>query len=372
MQGRVFVQQTYCDFKIIKPLGKGEFGNVYSCKSQPNTNDVYAIKQFMNDKTQLDSKVLIELALAQKLSSTVEPIPSIINIKHIYQPFRKQKTKPSSCENDQLITKTLKTNQLLLCMEQHDINLHQWAVDYFLKLPTSTYVAKVKSFMHQILIGVKQCHDRRIILGDIKPANIVLNKSHDKLFLIDFGFSTFHTSPFCNMTYHYRTLEYAAPELIISQLKYVKIKSNNTPFGCNDIWSVGVIYLFLLSGGIEPFRGDFEEATLHDIWTLLGFDNNEGYKHFNCSKNDIQKIFQVINKNCHVAQSISYPKVNIKDNILKYLQPNSPVLLEFDKNNSIPLLLDLLAGLLDFDTYKRFTVHEALAHPFFYQPIDIH
>ena len=97
-------------------------------------------------------------------------------------------------------------------------------------------------YLAEVLIAIKQLHDRNILYRDLKPENILLDcKGHIKL--IDFGFSkqmlniaTDRARTNCG------TPAYAAPEVLIG-----------TGYGAKaDIWSFGILICEML-GGFTPF-----------------------------------------------------------------------------------------------------------------------
>lgn len=100
----------------------------------------------------------------------------------------------------------------------------------------------------QILEGINYCHNNMISHRDIKPDNILVdNDGYVKI--IDFGFSVLSGRSqklklFCG------TPSYMSPEVVM-QKEYI---------GTNyDIWSLGILFYFMLSGTV-PFHGrtDYE------------------------------------------------------------------------------------------------------------------
>nr|XP_023417694.1 putative sperm motility kinase W [Cavia porcellus] len=102
---------------------------------------------------------------------------------------------------------------------------------------------KARLIFRELLEAVQYCHDSGIIHGDLKPANILMDREgHPKL--SDFGLA-FRFLPGQEVTACGCTLQYAAPELFL-QKKY-----QGPPL---DIWSLGVI-LFEMVAGVRPFSG---------------------------------------------------------------------------------------------------------------------
>ncbi|CAI2359934.1 unnamed protein product [Moneuplotes crassus] len=96
-----------------------------------------------------------------------------------------------------------------------------------------------KSIVHQILSGLKYLHDNRIIHRDMKPANILMDKSETRFKIADFGVATEVMGKNSN-THRTNTGTpwYMAPEVI-----------KNEPYKYPiDIWAVGCILYELVSG----------------------------------------------------------------------------------------------------------------------------
>ena len=73
---------------------------------------------------------------------------------------------------------------------------------------------EIKYLLKQLLQGISQCHNRRIIHRDIKPANILLNSSGEKkdnLKIADFGLARSYSFPLRPYTNEVVTLYYRAP-----------------------------------------------------------------------------------------------------------------------------------------------------------------
>lgn len=92
-------------------------------------------------------------------------------------------------------------------------------------------------YMRQILLGIKYLHDNRIVHGDIKPDNILIDKGTVKV--ADFGcaqFNQFTVRSFAGTPW------YAPPEAINHTLKR---STDNTAI---DVWSLGCTVFELVTG----------------------------------------------------------------------------------------------------------------------------
>ena len=120
--------------------------------------------------------------------------------------------------------------------------------------------------MIQIASAVKYLHQYGIVHRDLKPGNIMITQQNDFgiIKIMDFGLSKI-VSPSEKMIEGYGTLSYVAPEVLL-----------RTPYNKEvDIWSMGVILYYMLSGNL-PFRGmKQQEVAEKIIYEDLEFDDDE-------------------------------------------------------------------------------------------------
>jgi serine/threonine protein kinase len=120
--------------------------------------------------------------------------------------------------------------------------------------------------MNQIASGIKYLHQYGIVHRDLKPDNIMITQQNEYgvLKIMDFGLSKI-VSPNERMVDGYGTLSYVAPEVLL-----------RTPYNKEvDIWSMGVILFYMLSGRL-PFRGKQEQEVAEKIvYDPLVFDEDD-------------------------------------------------------------------------------------------------
>lgn len=186
----------------------------------------------------------------------------------------------------------------------------------------------IKLITYQILKAVKYMHSSDIINRNLKPNNILLN-SDCKIKLDDFSLAQ-HINSLDDInliTDYVATRWYRAPELLLGSIKVGKPA---------DMWSIGCIFGEMLNGK-TVFPGTCTLNQLNLIVSLIGFPSKEDI-------NDIQG-------------SLSGLLESVKKSSAKNFN-------EFFLESSYDAI-DLLSKLLQFNPLKRYTVDEALAHPFF-------
>merc|ERR1719299_73585 len=91
---------------------------------------------------------------------------------------------------------------------------------------------------------MKYLHDGLIMHGDVKLENLLLDDDHERVKIIDFGFSTI-VKPGKKLKIFCGTPSYMSPE-IVARKEYSGM--------CADIWAMGVLVYALLCGCF-PFKG---------------------------------------------------------------------------------------------------------------------
>ena len=234
------LMQNY--YKAVALIGQGTYGNVYKCKVQlghgqwMKEDNIVAVKKFKkpgvgvekNEKNQ-QSKCRRELAMLKHFSAD-NPHP---NIATMLDSFCTQGGK--LCIVFEYIEKNL-----LQVIERH---------------PGGIKERDVKRIIWQVLVGLKQLHDKNIMHRDVKPENILISKN-DVVKLCDLGFARDEASDDSeDMTQYVSTRWYRAPELLLRRPQYDK---------SIDVWSIGCLAIELITGN-PAFPGNNDIGVLSMI-----------------------------------------------------------------------------------------------------------
>jgi protein kinase len=280
-------------YKILKSVGDGTYGVVFKAVNTSN-GEICAIKKMKTKfKSWEECLDLREIKCLRKLSHN--------NIVKLKEAFR---------VND----------ELHLVFEFLDENVYQLIKDRTDPLPEP----KIKSIIHQVLLGLEYMHKHGFFHRDMKPENLMV--SGDICKITDFGLAREIRSrpPF---TDYVSTRWYRAPEILLRGTNY------NSPV---DIFALGCIMAELYM--LRPLApGVNENDQLLKFCSVLGTPTMnawpEGYK---------------------LASSMSY-------RFPQCVPMNFNALVPTASYEALQLMLKMLA----WDPQKRPTASECLQHPYF-------
>lgn len=88
------------------------------------------------------------------------------------------------------------TRKLYMVFEFMDMDLQA----FMLNLENNLKPETIRNIMYQLLQGLHYCHKRRIMHRDLKPQNILVNRSGTLIKLADFGLGRIYGIPSKKMT----------------------------------------------------------------------------------------------------------------------------------------------------------------------------
>ena len=291
-------------YLIIDTIGSGAYGVVVSARDSA-TGEQVAIKKIEKafEHTTFTKRTLRELKILRLLNHK-----NIIRIKSIQLPRSSE-----DLEEIYVISELMETD-----------------LSSIIKSPQPLTDEHCQFFLYQLLRGLKFMHTACILHRDLKPRNLLVNSNCD-LKICDFGLARPNVPELrvksTQMTDYVATRWYRAPEVLLAYKKYS---------AAMDMWSVGCIFSeLLLRKPLLPGTDANQQIDL--IFTLLGTPTDE----------EINSI----------------PNLKSREKVLKMpkKQPKSFEMIFRDCN---PQAIDLVKNLLLFNPDKRFTVEQALSHPY--------
>ena len=208
-------------------LGKGAFGKVNLCLHLL-TGRIVAIKS-INKSSYLKSN-----QNKAKIQSETKIMQLLNRSKHIVQMFETFETKKHLC----IVMEYIFAGDLLNYIRKRSR----------LNEDISKFIFK------QLILGLKDIHNKNIVHRDIKLDNILIDLDN-KIKICDFGVSHRLKRNDETMTQQCGTPAYIAPEILRDK--------GYCGFGV-DIWSSGIVLYAMLSGGV-PFKGVNKEELFKSI-----------------------------------------------------------------------------------------------------------
>jgi serine/threonine protein kinase len=115
---------------------------------------------------------------------------------------------------------------------------------------------EAKKIMKGCLLGIKECHDKKLGHGDVKPENFLMG---NEILIADFGWSFMDLGKNHNKV-KYGTPEYTPPEFYTSKKKSI----------ASDIWGCGIV-LYEIITGKSPFLDKQSKKMIENI-KLIRYD----------------------------------------------------------------------------------------------------
>jgi len=226
-----------------------------------------------------------------------------------------EKRKIENVKREIQMLKLLKDNPAIIKLLAYSTGIIQNTVKYKLVFPyyeTCLYSLidfhlselKIKKYVRQLLVLLKDLHSKDIIHADIKPENIMLDEN-DSVVVIDLGATSFKDDEE-SLRQTSGTLDYLSPERARNyynlQFKTEKFNTENETTDevfdqSSDIWTIGVLVFELLSKGYTPFTHDSEtnnDNSKENLKEILNNIMNIKYILPNNFSDDAKKFIQSI------------------------------------------------------------------------------
>jgi serine/threonine-protein kinase PRP4 len=212
----------------------------------------------------------------------------------------------------------------------------------------------VRSFATQMLVALKHLKNCGVVHADIKPDNILVNKSHNVIKICDFGSAMFDGDN--EITPYLQSRFYRAPEVILG-LPY------SHPM---DLWSIGCCLYELYTGAIA-FQGRSNNEMMMKFIEVKGPVPRKLLRKAAFRENhyDNDGMFSLVEEDPVTNRQIR--------RLIRDAKPTKDVavtLAAHDRNlgeaerRKVSQLADMLDKMFNFDPEKRLTVSQALTHPF--------
>ncbi|CAD7965320.1 unnamed protein product [Amoebophrya sp. A25] len=242
-------------YEFTRILGSGSYGTVQAWKnlqvSSNNPNANVAVKRISNafDDFLITRRTLREIKLMRHFCHR-----NIINIVDVFTQDA-QKSDQEKIERNAKIGYSAPRKDIYMLTEVMDYDL-----DQLIRSKRMDHVRWIRSFVIQILSGLKFLHKGHVIHRDLKPANIFIAKN-GSLKIGDLGLARAieldsQGDPLYPaneaLTEYVVTRWYRAPEIIVLRGCYGPV---------SDIWAVGCIIAEMLSRDVLlPGRGGYDQV----------------------------------------------------------------------------------------------------------------
>ncbi|VVC42303.1 Protein kinase domain,Protein kinase-like domain,Protein kinase, ATP binding site,Serine/threonine- [Cinara cedri] len=192
---------------------------------------------------------------------------------------------------------------------------------------------RIKTYIYQMLEGLKYMHENGFIHRDIKPENILL-KSRDKLLKIgDFG-TACHVTAGYPFTEYVATRWYRSPECLLTRGWY------STKL---DIWAAGCV-LFEMATGRPLFDGQDENDQMEKIDRVLGRPDARLLGKFKKHSSD------VFDKRYNKCSAVAVPGVGFQTVYPPFRSA-----------------FELMKAMIVYDPVKRYSADRLLRMPYFWE-----
>ncbi|KAI3661249.1 hypothetical protein MP638_005686 [Amoeboaphelidium occidentale] len=314
-------------------LGEGRFGTVYRVSDGKHD---FAVKKVSPDP-EAQTNGLVEAFVLRKIQSwsSYERTKNIVRFYGV-QVEEQGKGDSESCPSFMLVLEFCPCGAL-----------SEYALNYPSECGRRMWIKWCKQIAQAVAFLHRGCNDEKVIHGDLKPHNVLLNENLDAK-LADFGNASFieNATVFTELSdgFGKGTTAYSAPELL------------NPPYSftfSSDIYSLGASFYFLLTGR-EPFA-DIRNPSLQLWYIQKGFIDSGAnpLSPTSGSSSDKQlmptRSLQVVRRDVTAQKEPTSPTPSSDIPLLKFL--NGEVLHSLSVHDS--KASTLISGLIKSCTHKR-------------------
>jgi serine/threonine protein kinase len=200
---------------------------------------------------------------------------------------------------------------------------------------------EIRYYLFHLLVALDELHAVGIMHRDVKPRNVLIDRSTRTLMLIDLGLADFYL-PQTKYNVRVASRHYKSPELLVGYESYDY---------AIDLWGVGCILAGLLLRREPFFRGKDNVDQLATIVAVLGTADLHRYmaKYKIEMTSDIRQIIAKYTLQGGDGNQVEWTSF-VADPAVFMPSPEG---------------IDLLSKLLRYDHIQRLTAHQAMQHPFF-------
>ncbi|PVH71899.1 kinase-like protein [Cadophora sp. DSE1049] len=216
------------DFRILKLVGKGAFGEVYQVRKK-DTRRIYAMKV-------LHKKMIVQ---RKEVAHTVGERDIMVRAAMTNSPFIVGLKFSFQTPTDLYLVLDYKSGGELFWHLQKEGRFDE---------------KRAKFYTAELILALQHLHMHDIVYRDLKPENILLD-ANGHIALCDFGLSKANLSKNSTTNTFCGTTEYLAPEVLLDEAGYTKMV---------DFWSLGVL-VFEMCCGWSPFYADDTQKIYKNI-----------------------------------------------------------------------------------------------------------
>ncbi|KAJ4839514.1 hypothetical protein Tsubulata_046721 [Turnera subulata] len=235
-------------------LGRGGFGSVFLAETRKKTANIHYRYQ-QQQQQELPSQVAVKSAT----------FANSLSLMHEKRVLRDLQACPHilKCYGDEVVELRSGDKVYNLLLEYcSGFNLEHWIIKSGIGLPES----HIKSYVRDILSGLKYVHDRGYVHCDIKPCNILLVPEEERMptgyvaKIADFGLAIKEEEVKKTGGSMRGTTRYMSPELV---------RKKQIGYGV-DIWALGCSVVEMLSGKVVWYEGE-GSVNADDLLRVIGY-----------------------------------------------------------------------------------------------------